>query len=187
MNIKLILFSLFLFTSCNLIDQDVVLESLDINLVLVNGVLTWNEKPFTGKLIERFSLQGVKSEIMYVEGKKHGYEKHWFENGDLAMERYYANGFKTGVHKAYWEDGIPKFKYHFNDKGEFHGSVKEWYKTGNAFMSFNYINGKEEGSQKLWKMDSNIKANYEVIHGERFGLIGLKKCYNVTVGSDEVE
>ena len=48
-------------------------------------------------------------------------------------------------------------------------------------MSFHYKNGKEVGSQRLWKADGSIKANYEVVGGERFGLIGLKKCYNMDI------
>ena len=51
-------------------------------------------------------------------------------------------------------------------------------------MSFNYINGKEAGKQLLLKSNGNIKANYEVVNGERFGLIGLKKCYTVTKIND---
>lgn len=47
-------------------------------------------------------------------------------------------------------------------------------------MSFNYENGNENGRQQLWKVDGTIKANYEVVHSERFGLIGLKKCNNVS-------
>ena len=39
----------------------------------------------------------------------------------------------------------------------------------------------------MWKDDGTIKANYEVVNGERFGLIGLKKCYTVTVNEDEVK
>ena len=53
-------------------------------------------------------------------------------------------------------------------------------------MFFNYKKGKESGSQRLWKTDGSIKANYDVVNGERFGLIGLKKCYQVTVGNDTV-
>ena len=75
----------------------------------------------------------------------------------------------------------------FNEKGEFHGVVKEWYKSGQIFRDFNYAEGKELGSQRMWKNDGTLKANYEVVNGERFGLIGLKKCYTVTVDSVEVK
>ena len=79
------------------------------------------------------------------------------------------------------------FEYHFNKKGEFHGIVKEWYKSGQIFRDFNYFAGKELGRQRMWKYDGTIKANYEVVNRDRFGLIGLKKCYTVTVNKDEIE
>ena len=39
----------------------------------------------------------------------------------------------------------------------------------------------------MWKYDGTIQANYEVVNRDRFGLIGLKKCYTVTVNKDEIE
>ncbi len=118
---------------------------------------------------------------------KHGVEKLWYENGVLAQERFYRKGFKSGIHKGKWDNKQNKFEYHFNDKGEFHGIVKEWYKSGALYMSFNYLDGKENGIQKLWKLDGAVKANYEVVKGERFGLIGLKKCYSVTVNNNAID
>jgi len=156
------------------------------DLVLVNGVLELNSIPFTGRLMTSFSNGTLKSEIFYTDGKKNGFEKHWFENGVLAQERYYVEGFKSGIHKAWWDAQTPKFIYHFNNQGQFDGEVKEWSSSGLLYLSFNYEKGKEVGRQRLWNTDGSIKANYEVVNGERFGLIGLKKCYTVTVGSDEI-
>ncbi len=164
-----------------------MVDALDENLKLDNGVLLYNEIHFEGILVSYFEAEKVKSKIEYVNGKKHGYEKQWYKNGSKSIERFYKEGFKTGIHKSWWEDGTPKFEYHFNEKGEFHGVVKEWYKSGQIFRDFNYVAGKELGSQRMWKNDGTLKANYEVINGERFGLIGLKKCYTVTVNSNEVK
>ena len=182
-----IIILVFVFAACNNSNQAVTIEPSNKGLVLINGVLELNKVPFSGRLVSFFSKEKLESEMYYIDGKKDGYEKQWFENGDLAIERFYKNGFKTGTHKGWWENGKPKFQYYFNDRGEFHGRVKEWYQTGFMFRDFNYINGKEIGSQKLWYETGKIKANYEVVNGERFGLIGLKKCYTVTVGSDDVK
>ena len=152
-----------------------------MNLKLDNGILFYKEVPFNGVLIEYYEAKKLKSKIDYVKGKKNGFEKQWSVNGNQLIERFYNEGFKTGVHKAWWEDGTQKFEYHFNEIGEFHGVVKEWYKNAQIFRDFNYVDGKEVGLQRMWKIDGTIKANYEVLQGERFGLIGLKKCYTVTV------
>lgn len=163
------------------------MNASDNNLKLDNGVLFYKEIPFKGVLNVYYSSNELKSEIQYDDGKKHGSEKQWYVNGDKLMERFYKQGFKTGVHKAWRQDGTPKFEYHFNEKGEFHGIVKEWYKNAQIFRDFNYVDGKEVGLQRMWTNEGTLKANYEVVHGERFGLIGLKKCYTVTVNEDEVK
>ncbi len=149
--------------------------------------MLYQQQPFNGVLISNYDLNTVRSKIEYVEGKKHGAELQWYKNGDPLLERFYVKGFKTGVHKSWWENGNLKFEYHFNNRGEFHGTMREWYQSGDFYRSFNYRNGKEVGAQRLWKPDGTIKANYEVINGERFGLIGLKKCYTVTVNEDEIK
>ncbi|WP_406683103.1 hypothetical protein N1F78_10440 [Seonamhaeicola sp. MEBiC1930] len=177
---------LCLFSSCKK-QEIIVLDVLNENLYLNNGVLEFINKPFNGKIQSSFSNGQLKSEVIYLKGKKQGIEKIWYANGELEVERNYYKGIKVGIHKAWWQNGTPKFLYHFNEKGEYHGNVKEWYADGILFKDFNYENGKEKGGQRLWKPDGNIKSNYEVVNGERFGLIGLKKCYTVTTDSDEIK
>ncbi|WP_298345326.1 hypothetical protein [uncultured Algibacter sp.] len=164
-----------------------VLDVSNKHLNLNNGILEFNKKPFTGKIVSSFIDGQLQSEVFYKDGLKEGKEKQWNIDGALVVERLYAEGIKTGIHKSWWDNGNLKFEYHFNSKGEFHGMVKEWYADGLLLMDFNYKNGKETGSQRLWKPDGSIKANYEVVNGERFGLIGLKKCYTVTVDKNEIK
>ncbi|GGZ82759.1 toxin-antitoxin system YwqK family antitoxin [Algibacter mikhailovii] len=172
---------------CNTSTNTVVVNDTYENLRLENGVLFYNTSPFNGVLRSSYASGAVKRQVNYRDGKKDGSEIQWSENGNKLIERYYAQGVKRGIHKAWWDHGILKFEYHFNDRGEYHGEMKEWYESGQPLRAFNYVNGKEDGAQRLWKPDGSIKANYEVVHGERFGLIGLKKCYTVTVNSDEVK
>lgn len=173
--------------SCQQNESALIIYSSDTEIELKNGILFFNNSPFTGNLVAKYENGKLKSDTQYLAGRKHGYEKHYYTNEALSVERFYTKGVKTGTHKGLWKDATPKFEYHFNEKGEYDGIVKEWYKTGQLYRFFNYENGKELGSQRLWKLDGNIKANYEVVNGERFGLIGLKKCYTVTVDSDEIE
>lgn len=177
---------LFVLNSCQNPKEAIIVEETNAELELVNGVLLFNDKPFDGLLEAHYDSGKVKSQTNYSGGKKEGLETILHESDSIFSKRFYSKGLKTGIHKAWWQNGNPKFIYHFNDRGEYNGNVKEWYASGMLFRDFNYVNGKEAGSQKLWYKTGKIKANYEVINGERFGLIGLKKCYQVTVGSDEV-
>ena len=104
----------------------------------------------------------------------------------LAEERQYKQGLKVGRHRGFWRDGSLKFEYNYNDKGMYHGSFKEWYRNGQQLREFNYIEGKENGAQKMWLMNGNIRANYVVKDGERYGLIGLKKCYTVNAKDEKI-
>ncbi|GAB1857416.1 hypothetical protein MHTCC0001_22520 [Flavobacteriaceae bacterium MHTCC 0001] len=177
---------LYLF-GCHSTSNNLVVDVSSTKLNLNNGILYYDDALFDGILVSTYDSGAKKSKIEYVAGKKHGAETRWYENGDKLLERFYVEGFKTGVHKSWWENGNLKFEYYFNDKGEHNGVMNEWYQSGQPLRAFNYQNGKEVGTQKLWKPDGRIKANYEVVNGERFGLIGLKKCYKVTVNRDEIE
>jgi len=185
---KFAIIAFLLFVSCQK-EEVTTLELLtsNDNLHLINGVLHLNENLFNGRLVEYYDENKLKLEVFYKNGKKHGHEKKWYTNDTLAEIRFYSNGNKSGIHEAWWPNKNKKFEYHFNEKGEYHGEVLEWYKTGQRFRAFNYINGQEVGSQQLWQLDGRIKGNYEVVNGERFGLIGLKKCYTVTRDNDEVK
>ncbi len=179
-------FLVLLFVSCKIENIEVVKEA-DYFLSLKNGVLSYADNPLTGATVSYFSDGSLKSKIQYHKGRKQGYEKHWFQDGNLSIIRFYNNGKKKGIHKAWWENRKLKFEYHFNEVGMYNGIVKEWYPSGNMLKFFNYKNGKQAGKQKMWADDGTIRANYEVVNGERFGLIGLKKCYQVNVGETTVK
>lgn len=152
----------------------------DVGLELKNGVLEYNHTPFNGALTGYDSVNKTYSEVEYVDGKKHGEERKIYDNKVIAEIRFYKNGYKVGTHKGWYNDGNVKFEYHYNDRGMYNGSFKEWYTNGQPLKSFNFKNGKEDGSQKMWLSNGNIRANYVVKNGERYGLVGLKKCYTIT-------
>ena len=110
---------------------------------------------------------------------KNGSEKNLYNNGNIKMDRSYLNGIKTGIHKGWWKNKKLKYRYEFDNKGRYEGNVEEWYENGQKLKKFNFTMGRENGKQMLWDLNGNVKANYEVINGERYGLIGLKKCFTV--------
>ena len=173
--IGLFLIFLGLFYSCES-KTSLALSLDDSRLKLDNGQLYLDQDLFQGYLISRYDSDSLKSKVFYAQGRKQGIEQFWFENGSLATERKYSKGIKIGIHKAWWENGNPKFEYHFDPNGAYHGSVLEWYENGNQYRKFNYSHGKEAGRQTMLDIDGKIKANYDVANGERFGLVGLKKC-----------
>lgn len=156
-------------------------------LLLENGVLFYKTKRFKGIVFEKYEDGSFKKQINYDNGRKDGQEEWWYGNGQLSQKRYYSEGVKVGKHKGWWEDGGPKFVYRFNKEGAYHGKRKEWSRNGQMVRDFNYVDGKEVGKQRMWTDAGKIRANYVVKDGERFGLIGLKKCYTVTIDENELQ
>ena len=166
--------------------EGLLVDKTSDKLELVNGVLYYQGRPFDGLLVSKYGDASLKMKVQYAAGRKDGYEKQWYGNGQLSQLRWYSKGLKIEIHSGWWEDGTLKFIYQFNDKGQYDGNRKEWYRNGNLMLDFNYSNGKEVGSQRMWTDIGKIRANYVVKNGERFGLIGLKKCYNVNIDSNEL-
>lgn len=181
----LIISSCLFLCSCG--TEELVVDKTAAELELKNGVLYYQNSPLDGVLVSTYDDASYKMKLQYVAGRKDGFEKQWHSNGQLSQSRMYSQGIKIGNHLGWWEDGSQKFDYHYNEEGAYHGSRKEWYNNGQLIRDFNYVNGKEIGSQRMWTDIGKIRANYEVKNGERFGLIGLKKCYTVKTDSNELQ
>ena len=184
---KIIYICLLSLFSCatNLQENTLVIESSNSDLKLINGVLLYKNKTFSGTITQFNEVNKTHNSAKYFNGKKEGEELKKYENGSVAEQRFYTKGSKSGIHKSWWQNGQQKFEYHFNSKGEYNGNVKEWYPNGQVYRDFNYIRGKEAGSQRMWQPNGKIRANYVTKNGERFGLIGLKKCYSVNTKNEE--
>ncbi|WP_299459710.1 hypothetical protein [uncultured Microscilla sp.] len=142
------------------------------------GKWLYQNKPFSGTLVEHYTTGKVKSKSTYYQGEKHGVSKGWYAGGQRWFERGYAKGRKHGKQQIWWQNGQLKLTANaYNDMYE--GSVKQWYFNGRLYRDFNYKKGKEEGHQRMWKTDGRIRANYVVKDGRQYGLTGVKNCKSV--------
>lgn len=115
----------------------------------------------------------------YVNGLLSGDLKKWFANKQLMEERYYRQGRKNGKQIAFWPNGNKRFEFAAKDDG-CEGELREWSENGQLFHLANFVNGQEEGAQKMWYDNGKIRANYVIIQGKRYGLLGTKNCKNVS-------
>lgn len=173
-NIVFILIFILISLSCK---RDVsVVEANSVELSIDKNMLYYKGKEYSGILLVRFDTNELKEKRNYKNGLLHGNQTKWYPEGQKYSLRNYNQGIKTGVHLGWWKNGITKFEFHFNNKGEHDGISNEWFENGTPFKLFHYKKGKEEGSQKMFKPNGNLRSNYVVVQGDRFGLIGLKKC-----------
>lgn len=169
---------LFVFSSCINSSRTIDAGENDVFLKTKNRILYYKNKPFSGELIAFYDAEKKikKLNCSYKNGKKNGIENIWYSNGNISTRRGYSNNTKVGIHKGWWGNGNKKFEFELNDFGEYSGTLKEWFENGQLLKEFHYSKGLEEGSQKMWLANGNLRANYVVRNGERFGLIGMKKC-----------
>ena len=151
------------------------------NTISVNNDTVFLKAEKYNGFIYQLSPNGIDTIAIegYVNGLLSGELKKWFPNRQLMEERYYKQGKKNGKQIAYWPNGNKRFEFVAKDDG-YEGELKEWSVNGHLFHQANFVNGKEEGAQKMWYDNGKIRANYFIIQGKRYGLLGTKNCKNVS-------
>lgn len=144
-----------------------------------NDVVFLGNKKYSGFLLELSPTQDTLSTEGYLNGLLSGVCKKWYPDKQLKEERWYVDGKKNGRQVAYWENGNKRFEFTAKNDA-YEGELKEWSVDGRLFHLANYVNGQEEGAQKMWYNNGKIRANYVIIKGKRYGLLGTKNCKNVS-------
>lgn len=160
------------------LDKYVLKSSKEISIK--NDVVYLNGKTYNGFLYElhpdtkdTIAIEG------YFDGVLHGLCKKWYPNKKLLEERFYNHGEKNGKQIAYWENSNKKFEFTAKNDA-YEGEMREYTFDGKLIHFATYTNGQEEGTQKLWYDNGKIRANYVIIKGKRYGLLGTKNCKNVS-------
>lgn len=150
------------------------------NISSKNDTIFFNKEKYSGYLYE---LNPVNTDTIlieaYFDGLQNGISKKWYNTKKMMERRYYRNGKKNGKQIAFWENGFKKFEFTAKDDA-YEGEMKEWNIDGKLIHLANYQNGQENGTQKLWYDNGKIRANYVIIDGKRYGLLGTKNCRNVS-------
>jgi antitoxin component YwqK of YwqJK toxin-antitoxin module len=156
-----------------------VLKSAN-NITSVNDVIFLNHQKFNGCLLE---LHPNKIDTIliehYINGLLNGTCKKWYFNKQLMESREYLLGRKNGKQIAYWENGNKRFEFVAKNDA-YEGELKEWSFDGKLIHEAHFVNGQEDGTQQMWYDNGKIRANYIIIKGRRYGLLGTKNCKNVS-------
>jgi antitoxin component YwqK of YwqJK toxin-antitoxin module len=170
-----------LLASCNAQKPDEPFVAASSSAVsLINDVVIYQGNRFTGYLFQLAPNQkDTLSLARYKDGLLDGVSKKWFKNKQLMEQREFKLGQKNGLQIAFWENGNKRFEF-IAKADAYEGELKEWTVDGSLFHLANFVNGQEEGVQKLWYENGKIRANYVVIKGRRYGLLGTKNCKNVS-------
>ena len=148
-------------------------------ITVLNDVVYCNQKKYSGFLYQLNPNKDTISMEGFSNGQLDGKCKKWYPNKQLMEERWYADGKKNGKQLAYWENGKKRFEF-IAKNDAYEGELQEWSIDGKLTHLAHFKEGQEEGSQKLWYENGKIRANYTIINGKRYGLLGTKNCKNVS-------
>jgi len=145
-----------------------------------NTGVFYQGKPFSGKLfrLDPQTQDTLKIES-YARGNRHGNWIQYFTGHVLKEIRTFDQGKKVGAFVQYFPTGKKQQAYHFQND-EYQGVASEWNESGVLIREMHYVAGHEEGSQKLFYDNGQVRANYVMKSGRRFGLLGTKNCVNVS-------
>lgn len=150
------------------------------NISFKSDTILVADKKYSGYLYE---LNPVNKDTIsiegFIDGLQSGVSKKWYDSKKMMEERNYLNGKKNGKQITYWENGNKKFEFTAKEDA-YEGEMKEWNIDGKLIHLANYKNGQENGTQKMWYDNGKIRANYVIIDGKRYGLLGTKNCRNVS-------
>lgn len=148
-------------------------------ITVLNDVVYRNNHKYSGFLFGLYPNHDTISSEGFINGQLSGICRKWYPNKQLMEERFYSNGKKNGKQVAYWENGKKRFEFSAKND-EYEGELSEWTFDGKLIHLAHFKDGQEEGSQKLWYDNGKIRANYVIIKGKRYGLLGTKNCKNVS-------
>ena len=178
---KILLLVCFILFSCN---KDIVNEQNYYNIqeteiVTKNGITKISNTQLNGIVYSLFPNRDTQFVRRYKNGKEEGIWKAYYDNGNLREVKEYSNGLQVGERRAYWRGGELKLEYHYKN-GVYEGTNRIWNPDSTLIQEMNYHNGQELGSQKVWYNNGQIKSNYIIKDGRRYGLLGTKNCTNVS-------
>ena len=155
---------------------DNIMAMADTNFEERQGVLYYAKKLFSGFVIENYSSKKLALKNGYWSGKLEGKQEKWYSNGSKMEIRFYHANRKIGKHTGWWENKKIKFEYFIENDIPIK-MHREWYPNGQLYSLSNYnIKGQPEGTQQMWFETGQIKANYVIKDGRRFGFLGAKGC-----------
>lgn len=115
------------------------------NLQEVDGIYLLNSTPYSGTYQTYYADGALKMETNFVEGKKEGECKLYFENGKLNEVRSYRNN-------------------------EMNGTWLTFNNLGVKVAEASYDNGKKDGNWFVWDDEGNLKYELCYKDGEKTGV-----------------
>ena len=104
-------------------------------------------------------------ECDYVNGKKHGIETDYTEDGALFSTTIYSEGKRSGMEKYYHRNGALKKVINYKE-GDLNGIVIEYREDGTIYRTCEYADGMINGKEVLYSENGDIEKTNLYVNGK---------------------
>ncbi|OGX24924.1 MAG: hypothetical protein A2787_03235 [Omnitrophica WOR_2 bacterium RIFCSPHIGHO2_01_FULL_48_9] len=101
----------------------------------------------------RNDAQGQRVETSFMNNKKNGPEKTYYDTGELYEEKNYKDGNYDGIFKQYYKDGTLMAEYHFKN-GESAGETRTYYEDGKLRS---VTGSRPDGGTVIYDREGNVR------------------------------
>ena len=110
----------------------------------------------------------------FIQGKREGRHKEWFENGQLRGDWNFENGLAEGFIIRRYDNWQIQSELNYK-KGKLNGMAKSWYRNGDLRAITNFSMGKLDGNNKFWHKNGTLM----MICNYKKGKLIDDKCWDI--------
>jgi len=158
------------------------------NITIKDGVYLYNQKPFTGKIIDKFPDGVIKLEGDVEDGLAVGEWISWFKTGDTFEKTNYLKGKRDGLLTGWCDCGFKAYEiYYKNDSmngpstkfvngkkiseenykaGKLNGRVVHWYENGAVELEGFYLSDQQHGKWSYFDNKGNLTRRQFYVFGQ---------------------
>jgi antitoxin component YwqK of YwqJK toxin-antitoxin module len=167
-------------------EQLKVIDTNDQALAAKNGLVVYQDKPFTGIVRSRIpALQEIEL-TEYRLGIQHGVTRKLTDDGKLLAEWPYVAGAKHGAHKTWDREGRLRTYATFR-MGNYVGESWAWFPDGKTADYQKYSEKGELLVARRWRPTGQIYMNQVFKNGAAIGMPGSKLCDPTGTEKNEAE
>lgn len=108
----------------------------------------------------------VKHELTYKANKPDGYAKFYYETGIVSEEGLWRNNKWVGEYKFFFENGNLSYEWNYNDQGKRSGQQKYYHSNGKLMIEGDWQEGKESGIIKEYDNTGKLIAEKNFSNGQ---------------------
>ncbi len=122
-------------------------------------ILTKNNLPVTGFVLDYHDDGSISSECYYINGIRNGVSKYYYKNGTLSSSEGYKDGELHGEYVGWYENSRKSYQTMYSE-GKRNGRFTSWYEDGKIMEISHDKEGLRKGMQCRFSADGTLL--YEV-------------------------